>query len=113
MSQYSLLRGHRVLHPVSDTVCNTGVVIEPVLSAAVIDALGAGRAVVALESTIFSNLGLPSPANADALRRCCAAIEVGGRVLVLTVDPARRLASSLGGGTEDTPRSAAPPRISS
>jgi pseudouridine-5'-phosphate glycosidase len=39
-------------------------------SAAVSDALANGRPVVALESTIFSNLGLPAPANADALRRC-------------------------------------------
>lgn len=59
-------------------------VIEPVLSAAVIDALGAGRAVVALESTIFSNLGLPSPANAEALRRCFAAIEAGGATPAVT-----------------------------
>jgi len=34
-----------------------------ILSAAVADAVDAGRPVVALESTIFSNLGLPSPAN--------------------------------------------------
>lgn len=40
----------------------------------VADALAAGRPVVALESTIFSNLGLPSPANRDALERCLAAI---------------------------------------
>jgi pseudouridine-5'-phosphate glycosidase len=59
-------------------------VIEPVLSAAVVDALGAGRAVVALESTIFSNLGLPSPANAEALRRCCAAIEAAGATPAVT-----------------------------
>jgi pseudouridine-5'-phosphate glycosidase len=31
------------------------------------DTLAAGGAVVALESTIFSHLGLPSPANAEAL----------------------------------------------
>ena len=37
------------------------------LSAAVRDALADGRPVVALESTIFSNLGLPAPANAEAL----------------------------------------------
>jgi pseudouridine-5'-phosphate glycosidase len=39
-------------------------------SQAVGRALADGRPVVALESTIFSNLGLPAPANADALRRC-------------------------------------------
>ena len=33
------------------------------------DTLASGGAVVALESTIFSNLGLPSPANAQALAR--------------------------------------------
>ena len=36
----------------------------------VAQALTEGRAVVALESTIFSNLGLPAPANADALEVC-------------------------------------------
>jgi pseudouridine-5'-phosphate glycosidase len=60
------------------------VVIEPVLSAAVIDALAAGRAVVALESTIFSNLGLPSPANGEAVRRCIATIEAAGATPAVT-----------------------------
>lgn len=48
------------------------------VSAAVSAALAAGRPVVALESTIFSRLGLPAPANADALRRCLAAVRAGG-----------------------------------
>ncbi|MGI9646171.1 MAG: pseudouridine-5'-phosphate glycosidase [Ilumatobacteraceae bacterium] len=48
------------------------------------DALAAGRAVVALESTIFSNLGLPSPANAEALDRCVNAIRAGGAVPAVT-----------------------------
>ena len=48
------------------------------VSAAVSSALSAGRPVVALESTIFSRLGLPSPANSEALRRCMAAIRGGG-----------------------------------
>ncbi|HTZ30206.1 MAG TPA: pseudouridine-5'-phosphate glycosidase [Streptosporangiaceae bacterium] len=48
------------------------------VSAAVSAALAAGRPVVALESTIFSRLGLPSPANGEALRRCMAAIRAGG-----------------------------------
>jgi pseudouridine-5'-phosphate glycosidase len=39
---------------------------------------------VALESTIFSNLGLPSPANGEALRRCLAAIRQGGAEPALT-----------------------------
>jgi len=34
--------------------------------------------VVALESTIFSRLGLPSPANGEALRRCQAAVRENG-----------------------------------
>jgi pseudouridine-5'-phosphate glycosidase len=48
------------------------------ISAAVSAALEAGRPVVALESTIFSNLGLPAPANGEALRRCLAAVRDGG-----------------------------------
>jgi pseudouridine-5'-phosphate glycosidase len=48
------------------------------------DALAAGRAVVALESTIFSRLGLPSPANAEALDRCLAAVRAAGAVPALT-----------------------------
>jgi pseudouridylate synthase len=50
----------------------------------VADALADGRPVVALESTIFSNLGLPSPANGDALTRCLTAIRDGGAVPALT-----------------------------
>jgi pseudouridine-5'-phosphate glycosidase len=40
----------------------------------VAQALADGRAVVALESTIFSNLGLPAPANAEALEVCKQAV---------------------------------------
>ena len=58
--------------------------IEPVRSAAVADALSGGRPVVALESTIFSNLGLPSPANRDALDRCLAAVAAAGAVPAVT-----------------------------
>jgi pseudouridine-5'-phosphate glycosidase len=47
-------------------------------------ALDAGHAVVALESTIFSRLGLPSPANAEALDRCTRAVRDGGAVPALT-----------------------------
>jgi pseudouridine-5'-phosphate glycosidase len=39
---------------------------------------------VALESTIFSNLGLPSPANTEALHRCIAAIRLKGAEPALT-----------------------------
>jgi pseudouridylate synthase len=48
------------------------------ISAAVGEALANGRAVVALESTIFSNLGLPAPANADALHRCQEVLRAAG-----------------------------------
>ncbi len=47
-------------------------------------ALGEGRPVVALESTIFSNLGLPAPDNLEAHRRCTEAIRGVGAVPALT-----------------------------
>ncbi|MDE3132906.1 MAG: pseudouridine-5'-phosphate glycosidase [Acidobacteriota bacterium] len=47
-------------------------------SEAVQAALAIGTPVVALESTIFSSLGLPSPANADALRSCQAVLRAAG-----------------------------------
>jgi pseudouridine-5'-phosphate glycosidase len=59
-------------------------VIQPVLSSTVAAALTDGRPVVALESTIFSNLGLPSPANHEALDRCITAIEGAGAVAAVT-----------------------------
>jgi len=59
-------------------------VLEPVVSPEVADALSGGGAVVALETTIFSNLGLPSPANAAALDRCVAAVRAGGAVPAIT-----------------------------
>ncbi len=58
--------------------------LQPVVSAEVADALASGAAVVALESTIFSNLGLPDPANAEALERCAAAVRDAGAVPALT-----------------------------
>jgi pseudouridylate synthase len=60
------------------------VVLAPVVSPEVRGALDAGGAVVALESTIFSNLGLPSPANAEALERCVAAVRDAGAVPAVT-----------------------------
>lgn len=54
-------------------------------SVEVSEALATGRPVVALESTIFSHLGLPSPANAEALARCLAAVRDGGAVPAVTV----------------------------
>jgi pseudouridylate synthase len=59
-------------------------VIIPLLSDEVRDALAARRPVVALESTIFSHLGLPSPANREALDRCRGAIRNGGAVPAVT-----------------------------
>lgn len=50
----------------------------------VADALATGRPVVAMESTIFSNLGLPTPANADALQRCLDVVRAGGAVPAVT-----------------------------
>ena len=58
--------------------------LHPVLSDDVARAIADGRPVVALESTIFSNLGLPSPANAQALDRCLSAIRRGGAVPAVT-----------------------------
>ena len=58
--------------------------IEAVCSPEVGDALDAGRPVVALESTIFSHLGLPSPHNREALDRCTAAVRAGGAVPAVT-----------------------------
>lgn len=50
----------------------------------VAEALAAGEPVVAMESTIFSNLGLPSPYNYEALQRCVAAVRHGGAVPAVT-----------------------------
>jgi pseudouridine-5'-phosphate glycosidase len=59
-------------------------VLEATVSPELAAALADGAPVVALESTIFSNLGLPSPANADALARCTGAIRAGGAVPAIT-----------------------------
>lgn len=55
-------------------------VLSPEVAAAVAD----HAPVVALESTIFSNLGLASPFNADALSLCLAAVRAGGAVPAVT-----------------------------
>src|SRR5690349_2111623 len=47
-------------------------------------ALDDGRPVVALESTIFSNPGLPAPYNREALERCKKAIAAHGAVPAVT-----------------------------
>ena len=63
---------------------HTAGVLRPAVSDEVAAALAAGAPVVALESTIFSNLGLPSPANAEALTRCTTAIRTAGAVPAVT-----------------------------
>ncbi|MBU3688602.1 MAG: pseudouridine-5'-phosphate glycosidase [Acidimicrobiales bacterium mtb01] len=62
-------------------------------TAEVAAALSSGRPVVALESTIFSNLGLPSPANREALERCTTAIREAGATPAITavIDGVARL----------------------
>ncbi|MGB0111738.1 MAG: pseudouridine-5'-phosphate glycosidase [Ilumatobacteraceae bacterium] len=57
---------------------------EPVCSEEVSAAIAEGRPVVALESTIFSHLGLPSPANREALERCVGVIRSGGAIPAVT-----------------------------
>ncbi len=47
-------------------------------------AIAAQQPVVALESTIFSTLGLPSPANAEALQLCLSAVRKTGAIPALT-----------------------------
>ncbi len=54
------------------------------ISTEVSDALASGGAVVALESTIFSHLGLPSPSNHTALTQCIAAIREAGAIPAIT-----------------------------
>ena len=54
------------------------------ISPAVRAALDRGRPVVALETTIFSGLGLPDPAGREALARCLAAVADNGAVPALT-----------------------------
>lgn len=50
----------------------------------VVAAIAAGRPVVALESVIFSRLGLPEAAGEEALRRCFAAVRRGGALPAVT-----------------------------
>ena len=58
--------------------------LTPVCSDDVRTALDDGSPIVALESTIFSHLGLPSPFNREALERCTAAVRAGGAVPAVT-----------------------------
>jgi pseudouridylate synthase len=54
------------------------------VSQAVADALAEGRPVVALESTVFSSLGLPAPHNHTALQQCLDAVAAFGAVPAVT-----------------------------
>ncbi len=54
------------------------------VSEEVATALSEGRAVVAMESTIFSHLGLPSPSNEEALTRCETVVRAAGAVPAVT-----------------------------
>ena len=58
--------------------------LTPVCSDEVRAALDGGLPIVALESTIYSHLGLPSPANREALDRCTSAIRAGGAAPAVT-----------------------------
>ncbi|MEE3255778.1 MAG: pseudouridine-5'-phosphate glycosidase [Actinomycetota bacterium] len=55
-----------------------------VVSDEVKTAISEGEAVVALESTIFSTLGLPAPSNSEALKLCLVAIRGAGATPALT-----------------------------
>lgn len=54
------------------------------ISEEVSDAMSNGLPVVALESTVFSTLGLPEPSNRDALQRCISTIHENGAVAAVT-----------------------------
>lgn len=54
------------------------------ISTAVATAVAEGRPVVALETTVFSGLGLPDAAGREALRRALAALDCGGAIAALT-----------------------------
>ena len=54
------------------------------LSEEVEEALEAGEAIVALESTVYSHLGLPTPANEEALIGCLDAVRGTGAVPAIT-----------------------------
>ena len=58
-----------------------GVRVAPLVAAALAD----GQPVVALESTVFSRLGLPGPAGAEARKRAYDAVLGGGALPALTV----------------------------
>ncbi len=59
-------------------------VLEVLFSPEVADAIAERRPIVALESTISSTLGLPTPYNAEVVARCNAAIRERGAVPAMT-----------------------------
>ena len=73
--------------------------ISPLVQPRVAEALAAGRPVVALESTVYSHLGLPAGRNAEALERCLDAIESQGVTPAVTalVDGVPRVGLDAGG----------------
>jgi pseudouridine-5'-phosphate glycosidase len=72
-----------------------------VVSEQVRQALADRVPVVAMESTIYSTLGLPVPHNAEALRRCRAAVEAGGAVPAVTAVVDGRWRVGLSGDEEE------------
>ncbi|HRE03122.1 MAG TPA: pseudouridine-5'-phosphate glycosidase, partial [Ilumatobacteraceae bacterium] len=58
--------------------------LHTVLSPEVADAIASRSPIVAMESTIFSHLGLPTPFNEQALDRCIAAVRAVGAVPAVT-----------------------------
>lgn len=74
----------------------------------VAEALAGGRPVVALETTIFSELGLPGPHNTEALARCLAALGHRGAVPALTAVLDGR--PTVGVGRDDHERICGPTR---
>jgi len=62
----------------------TTAAFSPTLSPEVSKALANRQPIVALESTIFSNLGLPTPANREALECCLRVIRELGAVPAVT-----------------------------
>ena len=55
-----------------------------IFSPEVLNAANDGRPIVALESTVYSHLGLPGPSNAEALEACLSAIRGSGAVPAIT-----------------------------
>lgn len=70
------------------------------LSPEVAEAQGNGKPVVALESTVFSSFGLPSPANKEAYKRSLQAVKEKGAVAAVTAVIDGQAAVGLDNSTE-------------